>query len=74
MYITERSVKIKVKGHVGTWYVIDSTYTPDKGMIFLLESEIFGDEAPSVIVDRAGRLLLENVYNGFDDYYESEWD
>lgn len=74
MIITEKTDKIKVKGHVGTWYVIDSMFTEERGQLFLLESEIFGDEAPCVIVDKYGTLILEEVYNGFDDYFENEWD
>lgn len=31
------------------------------------------EEAASVIVDQDGRLLLEDVYNGFDDLLEAGW-
>lgn len=40
---------------------------------FLLEHDEYGDEAASVIVDQDGRLLLEDVYNGFDDLLEAGW-
>ena len=37
------------------------------------EHDEYGDEAASVIVDQDGRLLLEDVYNGFDDLLEAGW-
>ena len=38
---------------------------------FLLEHEAYGDEAPCLIVDENGSLLLEDVYNGFTDLEEA---
>ena len=38
-----------------------------------MEHDEYGDEAASVIVDRDGRLLLEDVCNGFDDLLEAGW-
>ena len=40
--------------------------------IFLLESEQYGDETPSIIVDNELNVILDNVYNGFDDLYDME--
>jgi hypothetical protein len=60
---------IKVAGHVGTWYVIDEAEYDGK-MLYLLEHEEYGDEAASVIIDAAGNLVLEDVWNGFSDYEE----
>lgn len=60
------SDNIKVKGHKGTWYVVDNIEI-DKKDYFLLEHEIYGDEAANIIVDIQGNLVLEDVYNGFDD-------
>lgn len=57
---------ITVKGHEGTWYVIDKAMVDGK-VRYLLESEDFGDEAASIIVDPMGSLILEDVCNGFDD-------
>ena len=58
---------IRVAGHRGTWYVIDEL--PEQGL-FLLEHETYGDEAACVIVNAAGELVLEDVWNGFDDLEE----
>ena len=57
---------IKVNGHVGTWYVIDETrYNGCK--YYLLESEIYGDEAAALIVNSKCQIVLDDVWNGFDD-------
>ena len=48
----------------------DRTY---RAHCFLLGHDEYGDEAASVIVDQDGRLLLEDVYNGFDDLLEAGW-
>jgi hypothetical protein len=57
---------IKVIGHKGTWYVIDEAIRFSKPL-YLLEHELYGDEAACVIIDEDGILWLENVHNGFDD-------
>ncbi|BAL01902.1 hypothetical protein OBV_p-00470 (plasmid) [Oscillibacter valericigenes Sjm18-20] len=67
--LNENSDRIKVDGHTGTWYVIDSE-TIDGKRLFLLESEQYGDEAAALIVNEKGELVLDDVYNGFDDYRE----
>ena len=41
--------------------------------LFLLEHELYGDEAAGVIVDERGNLVLEDVYNGFGDLEEAGW-
>ena len=68
-HINENSDNIKIEGHIGTWYVIESEMIAGKSL-FLLESEQYGDEAASLIVDGMRNIILEDVYNGFDDYRE----
>jgi hypothetical protein len=64
--ITANSGGIEVKGHYGTWYVIDSeSYHGQK--LFLLEHEDYGDEVPCLIVTQTGHVKLDDVYNGWDD-------
>ena len=61
---------IKLKGYKGTFYVISDTVMDIKGTlkrVYLLESEFWGDEAPCVITDGDYNIILEDVYNGFDD-------
>lgn len=67
--ITEDGYNIEVDGHIGTWYVID-TEVVDGTKYFLLEHEEHGDEAACVIVNSDGKLVLDDVWNGFDDLKE----
>lgn len=83
--ITRKSDHIEVEGHFGTWYVIDEgmfELTPDtpdgdpqaiRARLFLLEHEEYGDEAACVIVTEDGKLVLEDVWNGFDDLDDAGW-
>ena len=77
---------ITVKGHKGTWYVIgNKNYSIPKNdggstitiTLYLLESEQYGEDAPSIIVMRGEdygdyNIILENVYNGFSDLDDYE--
>lgn len=38
--------------------------------VFLLEHETFGDETEHLITDDDFKLVLEDVWNGFDDLTE----
>lgn len=68
-FITVNSDKITIKGHIGTWYVIDHAEYGGK-KLFLLEHETYGDEAACLIVDEHGSVVLDDVWNGFSDYEE----
>lgn len=57
---------IKIEGHVGTWYVIDESYHHGR-KVYLLEHEQYGDEAACLIVDKELNVLLEDVWNGFEE-------
>ena len=60
---------ISIDEHIGTWYVIDTQeYNGEK--LYLLEHEEYGDEAPGLIVNADKKILLDDVWNGFDDYDE----
>lgn len=69
-HITHESDNISIEGHIGTWYVIDSEEIEGK-KLFLLEHEEYGDSAASIIVDENKNLVMEDVWNGFDDYRDS---
>lgn len=75
---------IEIDGHYGTWYVIDEgdfDWTPDtpegpqtiRHHLYLLEHEEYGDEAAGLIVDGLGDIVLDDVWNGFDDLEEVGW-
>lgn len=57
---------LAVSGHIGTWHTIDHIEV-DGHAFFLMEHDTYGDEAASIIVDEHGRLVVDDVYNGFDD-------
>lgn len=72
--ITTASEHIKVEGHIGRWHVIDTAVRDDKEY-FLMEHDTYGDEAAMLIVDSEGCIVLDDVWNGFDDldyYFESQ--
>ena len=58
---------IKVKGYKGTWYIIDEAFIQAK-KVYLLESEVWGEDVPALVVDKNLNVLLDECYNGFDDY------
>jgi hypothetical protein len=65
-----RRGNIAIDGHIGTWRVIDTMDTPD-GTLYLMEHEEFGDNAYNLIVDGEGSIIVEDVSNGFQDYYKA---
>lgn len=67
--LTATSDNITVDEHTGTWYVIDNDIINGEE-VFLLESEQYGDEAACLVVNSSGKLLLDDVYNGLEDYKE----
>ena len=57
---------IAVEGHIGTWYAIDETKIGGE-KFFLLEHEEHGDMAACVAVNEQGKLVAEDLWNGFDE-------
>lgn len=57
---------IKLKDYIGTWYVIDRGYYRGQE-VFLLESEIYGDETQHLIINDKYKVLLDDIWNGFND-------
>ena len=47
-----------------TIYLYDKEY-------YLLEHEEHGDQAIGLIVDKNGKLIMEEIYNSFDDLTEA---
>lgn len=58
---------IRINGYVGTWYVIDEKEYKNK-TLYLLEHEYYGDEAACLIIDEDYNIVMDDVWNGFDDY------
>ena len=63
------SYNITVEGHIGTWYAIDQTEVGGE-KFFLLEHEEYGDEAACVAVNEQGKLVAEDLWNGFDEDFQ----
>lgn len=59
---------IAVEGHLGTWYAVDETEVGGE-KFFLLEHEEHGDMAACVAVNEQGKLVAEDLWNGFDDEF-----
>lgn len=57
---------IEVDEHYGTWYTIDVIMIDGK-IYFLCEHEEYGDETANIIIDLDGNLILDEVWNGFED-------
>jgi len=60
---------IKIPTHISTWYVIDETTWQNK-KVYLLEHEKYGDSAACMVVDEDLNIILEDIWNGFDDLVE----
>jgi predicted class III extradiol MEMO1 family dioxygenase len=56
---------IKIKGRIGTWYLIAESHHNGK-KVYLLEHEEYGDEAGHLIVDENLTEIME-TFNGFDE-------
>ena len=57
---------LTVAGHIGTWHTI-AQHEVGGHSFYLMEHATYGDEAACIIVDERGKLVLDDVYNGFDD-------
>ena len=57
---------IEVDEHYGTWYTID-VISIDGKIYLLCEHEEYGGDTANIIVDLDGNLILDEVWNGFED-------
>ena len=60
---------IAVEGRIGTWYAVDETEIGGE-KFFLLEHEEHGDMAACVAVNEQGKLVAEDLWNGFDEDFQ----
>lgn len=60
---------IKIEGYRGKWHSIDSIHFGTH-TLFLMEHDYYGDLTHCLIVDENKRLICEEVWNGFDDFYD----
>jgi hypothetical protein len=64
--VTNESKDLKVEGHRGKWYVIDNGFH-NSNEVFLLEHQTYGEDVPCLIVDKSGKIILEDVFNGLSE-------
>lgn len=64
--VTLDTAGLAVTDHIGTWHTIEQTVVNGE-TYSLMEHDTYGDEAASIIIDSKGRLVLDEIYNGFDD-------
>lgn len=60
---------IKIQGHIGRWYEIGNMEIDGK-KFYLMEHETYGDMTACIIIDEDDNLILDDVWNGFDDLYD----
>lgn len=60
---------IKVEGRKGTWYVVSEREYPT-GIYYLVESEIWGDEAEWLLIDSDYNEIAAEIYDGWDTVEE----
>lgn len=60
MKIEADSEGITINGHIGTWYPIYQCMR-DNDRFFILESEVYGDEAEWLYVDEYGNIVDEET-------------
>lgn len=59
------TVNFQIEGKSGSWLAFDSIRIAGQEF-FLMEHETYGKDAAWVIVDQTGRLVVDDVRNGFD--------
>ena len=64
---------VRVDERRGTWYEVDSTIILGR-KLYLMEHEFYGDEAANIIIDENEKLVMSDVWNGFQDYIEATED
>ena len=62
--VTMDTSGLAVDGHFGTWHSIDTKQIGGKDF-YLMEHDEYGDEAASIIVDATGKLVAEDLWEGF---------
>lgn len=58
------TTSLAVAGHFGTWHTIDTRKIGGQDL-YLMEHDEFNSEVAAVIVDGTGKVVAEDVWNGF---------
>ena len=60
-----------IEGKEGSWLAFDSIIIDGKEF-FLMEHTTYGSDATWIVLDEDGKLVVDNVYNGFDEAVQKE--
>ena len=64
--VNMQTENLSVKGFLGTWHTADLSTVGGRDF-FLMKNDTYEDMA-NIVVDGNGRLVLDNVYDGFDKH------
>lgn len=62
--VTMDTTGLAVDGHFGTWHTVDTQKIGGQDF-YLMEHDEFTSEVAAVIVDETGKVVAEDVWNGF---------
>lgn len=62
--VTMNTTGLALDGHIGTWHTVDANKIGGQDF-YLMGYDEFNSEVAAVIVDRAGKVVAEDVWNGF---------
>lgn len=62
--VTMDTTGLAVVGHFGTWHAIDTKKISGQD-VYLMEHDEFSSEVAAVIVDGTGKVVAEDIWNGF---------
>ena len=69
--LTKDTVGYEIEGKDGTWEVIDYLLVEGKNY-FLMEHEQYGTNVAYVVLNQNGKVIVDSVYNGFDDMVKQQ--
>ena len=69
--LTKDTVGYEIEGKDGTWEVVDYLLVEGKNY-FLMEHEQYGTNVAYVVLDQKGKVIVDSVYNGFDDMVKQQ--
>ena len=65
------TVGYEIEGKDGTWEVVDYLFVEGKNY-FLMEHEQYGTNVAYVVLNQNGKVIVDSVYNGFDDMVKQQ--
>ena len=69
--LTKDTVDYEIEGKDGTWQVVDYLLVEGKNY-FLMEHEQYGTNVAYVVLNQNGKVIVDSVYNGFDDMVKQQ--